>query len=87
MRPQGTGYCHTCKQRVPIKWEDIGIGAYEFWGAKGTDVNWIAVCPECGDDLSETVTNCDERSDYEKDEINGLYVFIIINKSYGRSKG
>jgi len=23
-----------------LKWEDQGIGPYEFWGQKGTDVQW-----------------------------------------------
>lgn len=60
----GTGYCNTCKTRVPIKWEDWGIGAYEFWGQKGTNHDWIAVCPECGDDLER----CDETESEDQPE-------------------
>jgi hypothetical protein len=30
-------------------WEDCGIGSYEYWGAKGNDVNWQPI-------LTETVT-------------------------------
>jgi hypothetical protein len=23
------------------RWEDVGIGSYEFWGARGNDVRWV----------------------------------------------
>lgn len=26
-----------------IKWENCGIGSYEYWGAVGTDVRWLPV--------------------------------------------
>ncbi len=47
----GTGWCPECKQRTKIQWEDFGIGGYEFWGAKGCDVRWEAVCGVCGEGL------------------------------------
>jgi len=37
--------------QVPAKWEDHGIGAYEYWGSKGIDTQWVAVCPFCGEVL------------------------------------
>lgn len=37
--------------RVKAEWEDQGIGAYEYWGAKGIDRRMVAVCPECGANL------------------------------------
>ena len=40
--------------RVIAKWEDYGIGFYEYWGAIGRDTKWVAVCPEC-DELLENV--------------------------------
>jgi len=39
---------------VKAKWEDHGIGVYEYWGAKGVDTQWVAVCSEC-DEVLENV--------------------------------
>jgi len=47
------GFCPNCKRRVIGKWEDFGIGNYEFWGAKGVHHDYIAVCTECGESLSD----------------------------------
>jgi hypothetical protein len=30
-------WCTDCGQRCSTKWVDNGIGAYEYWGAKGVD--------------------------------------------------
>ena len=69
-KEQGTGYCNTCKQRVPVKWEDWGIGQYEYWGEKGTHHDWIAVCPRCGDDLEDTEFDEDNPDPREWDPWN-----------------
>ena len=37
--------------QVPVEWEDHGIGACEYWGSKGIDIQWAAVCPFCGEVL------------------------------------
>lgn len=37
--------------RVKVKWEDHGIGAYEYWGARGYDSQMRPVCPECDETL------------------------------------
>jgi len=53
MKPYKTvGFCHECRDIVDILVEDVGIGSYEFWGARGYDSRMIAVCSECGADVS-----------------------------------
>ncbi len=44
----GIGYCKECGQEVDIYFVDNGIGAYEYWGAKGTDHKWEPECALCG---------------------------------------
>ena len=42
-----TSYCDSCGEENPhFKIVDEGIGAYEFWGARGTDVD-LQVATEC----------------------------------------
>jgi hypothetical protein len=40
------GICSGCGNRAIFRVEDLGIGSYEFWGAKGTnhDYQWISSC-------------------------------------------
>ena len=46
------GTCSDCKQSADFKLEDFGIGAYEYWGARGThhDYQWVSTCCEAPDD-------------------------------------
>ena len=41
-----TGTCSECKQSANFGLEDFGIGAYEYWGARGThhDYQWVSEC-------------------------------------------
>lgn len=39
--PARSGYCSDCGEPCEGKWEDIGIGPYEFWGRRGNDVQWV----------------------------------------------
>ena len=39
--------------QVEAKWEDYGIGWYEYWGHKGFDSQMVAVCPECEEVLDD----------------------------------
>lgn len=32
--------------QIRVRWVDNGIGSYEFWGAKGVDVQWCAEVDE-----------------------------------------
>jgi hypothetical protein len=57
-------FCSYCNERVEVKWEDCGIGRYEFWGSVETDVRWEAVCSECGSGLLGTI---DEEVEYVGD--------------------
>lgn len=31
---------------LDFHWEDSGIGSYEYWGSKGTDVQWGLTCEQ-----------------------------------------
>lgn len=41
-------FCSGCHEECSGKWEDIGIGVYEFWGQKGSDVQmtYMSTCCE-----------------------------------------
>lgn len=44
----GTFDCPHCKKEdAEVYWEDVGIGSYEFWGAKGCDTRIEYFCAEC----------------------------------------
>jgi hypothetical protein len=40
-------YCPTCRDWRDTVWTDEGIGGYEYWGARGCDVQWCESCSEC----------------------------------------
>ena len=40
-------YCTHCKEDCVVRWEDDGIGAYDYHGAKGVDKKWIAYSECC----------------------------------------
>jgi len=41
------GTCLECGKRCDGKWQDWGIGEYEYWGVKGNDVSWVLVSDCC----------------------------------------
>ena len=49
------GYCKECGKYVTSITQDVGIGPYEFWGARGNDIQLIEVSPCC----ESEVINCD----------------------------
>jgi hypothetical protein len=61
--------CPHCHAEVEGKWVNEGIGPYEYWGAKGNDVQMDFVCEECDGQLeseqsySDYVADC--KADYE----------------------
>lgn len=42
-----------CGYNGLCEWKDEGIGSYEFWGAPGNDVRWVATCPACDEEVEE----------------------------------
>jgi len=44
-------YCGECKKECEGDWIDVGIGSYEYWGAKGNDVRWVYVSKCCEGDV------------------------------------
>ena len=43
---------------------DEGIGPYEYWGSRGVDHQWVAVCPHCGEYVEEgNLPGCEECGD------------------------
>ena len=57
--PPDEGYCICCGVITVPKWQDIGIGPYEFWGDRGVDVDWQLVSPCCSSDMEE-LKYCEE---------------------------
>jgi hypothetical protein len=40
------GICYTLSFEAEFEAEDIGIGAYEYWGARSRDVHWVNNCTD-----------------------------------------
>jgi len=47
------GWCPHCNDTVAGKPVDIGIGHYEYWGAKSFDTRMVVVCDECEGELED----------------------------------
>jgi len=46
-------FCDGCEQEVTPVLADHGIGAYEYWGARGVHHDYRPTCPICGNEVSE----------------------------------
>lgn len=51
--PKGTFTCNACGEECSLSWQDTGIGAYEYWGAKGVDVRMELLSECCGSEVTE----------------------------------
>lgn len=70
-KPHGidTAFCKHCDKQVKVLWDDCGIGSYEYWGAKGNDVDWRAFCSECEEQLDSREIEVDDREpDFNEDD-------------------
>lgn len=47
------GICSDCGIECESVTEDQGIGSYEYWGARGNDVQLVEVSPCCGAEVVE----------------------------------
>ena len=63
------GIAYTLSFEADFEPEDIGIGAYEYWGAKCRDVQWVNNCTEVygfslvdeeGNDIYDTLTKAQQ---------------------------
>lgn len=45
-------FCTECKQECDVRYEDEGIGAYEYWGDKGVDTKWVGYSDCCEADVT-----------------------------------
>lgn len=56
-RYNGARRCTSCKQDAEGRWEDNGIGSYEFWGTPGDDsqLDFVSTC--CEAPLEEMINN------------------------------
>lgn len=45
------GYCKTCERETVIVKRDIGIGRYEYQGAKGVHIDLRDHCADCENEL------------------------------------
>jgi hypothetical protein len=51
--PTGPFTCRACGEECSVSWQDTGIGAYEYWGAKGVDVRMELLSECCGSEVTE----------------------------------
>lgn len=51
----GSGTCPACKKECRVINEDCGIGAYEYWGARGVHHDWRQFSDCCGEDMGDAV--------------------------------
>lgn len=58
-------WCVACKQECSVIDVDFGIGAYEYWGAKGVHVDIQAVSDCCEDDWTENEPENEEGTEDE----------------------
>lgn len=62
--PAPSGYCAECGDHVQGVAVDMGIGAYEYWGARGVDTDIQFLSPCCEAEIKENppmkLTQCDE---------------------------
>jgi hypothetical protein len=54
-----TTICPECKQPCTAHWEDVGIGYYEYWGAPGSDVQWVCLSDCCEAQILDADLPCD----------------------------
>lgn len=55
-----TYYCTACKKECVVYVVDEGIGAYEYWGAKGVDVRLVPYSSCCDAEVTEEAPEEDE---------------------------
>lgn len=52
------GHCRNCGKPCRAILVDMGIGPYEFWGARGVDKRMVPVSPCCEEDVVEVQLPC-----------------------------
>ena len=52
----GPKYCVLCGKECEVDIVDEGIGTYEYWGAKGVDIQLVEVSVCCGEDVTDEPT-------------------------------
>lgn len=55
-----SGYCAECGEECTATVIDEGIGAYEYWGAKGVDIRLVEVSPCCEAEVLDEPPEGDE---------------------------
>lgn len=45
-------FCDDCNEECGTEWVDLGIGPYEFWGARGNHTDYQEVSDCCGADFT-----------------------------------
>lgn len=60
-------FCDECKEHCSPKVEDDGIGPYEFWGAKGTDHDYVLRSNCCEASVLDSNGDMVSASEYEQD--------------------
>lgn len=63
-------FCSDCGKECTVIEVDFGIGAYEYWGAPGVDIQIADVSDCCEADTQETPPNLTEPNLNEVNEID-----------------
>lgn len=57
------GFCSECKKPCREVKRNFGIGAYEYWGATGSQDNWQWVSHCCDGDVVASLDELEEEED------------------------
>lgn len=57
------GYCSECGKACKEVKRNFGIGAYEYWGATGSQDNWQWVSHCCDGDVVASLDELEEEED------------------------
>jgi hypothetical protein len=64
-------WCCSCKEECQVIEVDFGIGAYEYWGAKGVDIQIEEVSSCCEEDWTDEPPEGNDDEDEEKEKLDG----------------
>ena len=77
----GPFWCSCCKQECALHITDEGIGDYEYWGAKGTDVQLVLSSDCCDSDYTEEDPNEPEDEDDDILDPNPIDLGVVGSNS------
>ena len=77
----GPFWCCNCDEECALQITDEGIGDYEYWGAKGTDVKLVLSSDCCDSDYTEEDPNEPKDEDDDIFDPNPIDLGIVGSDS------